>query len=46
MLKIICINDVAGMSKRAYVEAVLNGVDSAIKGCQQTIFVRYLVDVY
>lgn len=30
----------AGMSKITYIEAVLNGVDSAISECLHTLFVR------
>ena len=38
-----CVFVFAGMSKTAYIEAVLNGVDSAITECQHKIFVRYTV---
>ena len=31
------------MSKKSYVEAVLNGVDSAIAECQQKVFVRLVL---
>ena len=32
-----------GMSKKAYVEAVLRGIDSAIAECQQNVYVRYTI---
>lgn len=37
---------IAGLSKKAYIEAVLDGVDSAIAECQYRIFVRYMYIQY
>ena len=37
---IIIINKNIGMSKKAYVEAILSGIDSAIAECQENVYVR------
>ena len=42
----IIINKYIGMSKKAYVEAVLSGIDSAIAECQENVYVRYTIPYF